>query len=312
MLKKISVYLVLICASVAAAIGSAAAVTLEPDERLNLRMVAPIPNNTPLRIWPNKYYPGDVLSEHMTDYLYQRLREVPRLNISKVAGSDPDRWAVSGYTPSDLVVMLTLEQANFQKKDNFGSNMIWEVVLHMHVFNALTKRIVYETVVREEDHRRSLLYTDTLETGPVFWDEFAKTPYWSAVRKALDTAASEVIDGYNGYRIIGRIVAKAERVDGSLTVPKKKRDKLYHVTLGREDSLRVGDLLSVTRSSSVRTVDPQVPELHFPQVVGRVKVLYLKGQDAIVEVIKESKEAPIMLGDSVSAPLHGKRGSRYY
>lgn len=288
------------------------AVAIEPEERLNLRMVAPIPNNSTFRVWGSKYYPGDVLSEHMTEHLYRRFREIPRLKISKVASTDPNRWPTTGFTPSDLVVSLTLEEASFGKSDRIGSKTYWDVQFHMHVFNASSRRLVYENVVQYKDSRHYPLYNDVMEYSPIYWAEFEKSPYWGAVRHALDMAFDEVIEGYNGYRIVGRIVAKAERVDGSLTVPKKDRDKLYHIDLGREDSVRVGDLLSVTRSSSVRTISPEDPEMHFPQVVARVKVLYIKGQDAVVQVIKQSKEAPIMLGDSVSAPLFGKRGSRYY
>lgn len=311
-LKKL-IFSALAAAAIAAVSPqSARAVAIEPDERLNLRMVAPIPNNTPLRVWGSKYYPGDVLSDRMTDHLYRRMREVPRLNISTVHGVDPDRWATSGFTPDDLIVQLSLEQANFDKKNTIGSKAIWDVAMRMYVYNAATKRVVYETVVREADSRTYILYNDMMESGPIYWDMFEKTPYWSAIRHAIDVAFSEVVDGYNGYRIVGRIVAKAERVDGSLSVKKKDRDKLYHITVGREDSVRVGDILSVTRSSSVRTIAPDAPEMHFPQVVGRVKVIFVKGQDAVVQVIKESKEAPIELGDAISAPLYGKRGAKYF
>ena len=291
---------------------SAHAAALEPGERLNLRVVAPISNNSGFRVWGSKYYPGDVLSEKMTEHFFRRMNEIPRVSASKVMGTDPSYWAVSGYSPSDMVVKVDLEQFQYSKKDMIGSKVKWDVVLHMSVYNAVSKRIVYETVVREADERQYVLYNDVMETKPVYWDEFEKGPYWPAIRKALDEALDEVVDGYNGYRIVGRIVAKAERVDGSLSVPKKKQDKLYHVNIGREDSVRIGDILSVTRASSVRTIAPESPEMHFPQVVGRVKVIFVKGQDAIVEILKESRDAPIQLGDALSAPLRGKRGVGYF
>ena len=291
---------------------SAHAVALEPGERLNLRMVAPIPNNSGFRVWGSKYYPGDVLSEKMTEHFFRRMKEIPRLGASQVRGADPSRWAVEGYTPSDMIVKVDLEQFRYSKKDFVGSKVQWDVALRLYVYNAVSQRIVYETVVREQDERQYVLYNDVMETGPVYWDEFERSPYWPAICKALDEAVDEVVDGYNGYRIVGRIVAKAERVDGSLSVPKKKQDKLYHVNIGREDSVRVGDILSVTRASSVRTIAPETPEMHFPQVVGRVKVVFIKGQDAVVEVVKESTDAPIQLGDALSAPLYGKRGVGYF
>lgn len=309
--SKIAVAIMSAICSLALA-SAAHAVALEQDERINLRMVTPIPNNTPFRVWGSKYYPGDVLSERMTNHLFQRMREVPRLNISTVHGTNPDRWATTGYTPDDLIVQMSLEQANFKKKDTLGTKAMWDVVIRMYVYNAATKRVVYENVVRENDSRNYVFYNDMMESGPIYWDMFAETPYWSAIRHAIDVAFTEVVDGYNGYRIVGRIVAKAERVDGSLSVKKKDRDKLFHITIGREDSLRVGDILSVTRSSSVRTIAPDATEMHFPQVIGRVKVIFVKGQDAVVQVIKESKEGPIELGDAVSAPLYGERSAKYF
>lgn len=305
------------CAALAAAILliwslPAWGVALEPGERLSLRMVAPIPNNSGFRVWGSKYYPGDVLSEHMTEHMYRKLREVPRLKITTVSGEDPNRWPTTGFTPSDLVVQLSLEEVAFERRDRLGTKALWDIQFQMHVYNAASRRLVYENVVRYKDDRVYPIYEDLLEFSPIYWAQFEKTVYWKALKHALEMALDEVVDGYNGYRIVGRIVAKAERVDGSLTVPKKDRDKLYHVDIGREDSVRVGDILSVTRASSVRTISPEDPEMHFPQVVARVKVLYVKGQDAVVKVIKQSSEAPIMLGDAVSAPLHGTRGSRYY
>jgi hypothetical protein len=180
----------------------------------------------------------------------------------------------------------------------------------MYVYSASTRKLLYDSVIEDKDERTYILYNDVMESGPVYWDMFEKSPYWPAIRHTLDGAFAEVLSGYSGYRVIGQIVAKAERVDGSLSVPKKKQDKLYHVNIGREDSLKVGDVLSVTRASSVRTVAEETPEMHFPQIVARVKVVFIKGLDAVVEVVKESKDAPIQLGDSVSAPLIGARNGR--
>jgi hypothetical protein len=126
----------------------------------------------------------------------------------------------------------------------------------------------------------------------------------------MDEALDDVLAGYNGYRIVGRIVARAERVDGSLSVPRKKTDRIYHIDLGAEDSVQVGDILSVTRASSVRTVAPDTPEMHFPQIVGRVRVIFVKGRDGVVEVVKESSDAPIQLGDTLSAPLREPRKAK--
>ena len=90
-------------------------------------------------------------------------------------------------------------------------------------------------------------------------------------------------------------------------MPKKKQNKLYHINVGRNGTLKQDDVLAVTRSSSVRTISPETAEMHFPQIVGRVKVRFVKDEDAVVEVIKESTDAPIQLGDSVALPLTTRR-----
>lgn len=309
---RLSIFIFLILPLVFFVQARACAAAIEPGERLHLRMVAPIENNTGFRVWGSRYYPGDVLSEKMTDHFFRRLKEVPRLQASKVMGTNPDYWASAGYSPSDLVVRVNLEQFRYKKKDTISSKVYWDVAIHMYIYNASSKRLIHETIVREKDERQYVLYNDVMETEPVYWDVFEKSPYWPAICKALDEAFVEVVDGYNGYRVVGRIVAKAERVDGSLSVSKKQRDRLYHIDIGREDSIKVGDILTVTRASSVRTVAPETPEMHFPQVVARVRVIFVKGQDAVVEIVKESSEAPIQLGDALSVPLYGRRSGPYF
>ena len=283
------------------------AIALDPGERIHLRMVSPIENNTGFRVWGSRHYPGDVLPEKMSDYFFRKLNVIPRLSASRLDGRNPQGWSTSGFSRGDMIIKLNLEQFNYKKSDRAGSKLRWDIRLHMYVYSGSDGSLLFDSVIEERDERHYVLYNDTLETEPVYWDVFAKTVYWSAMCKALDEALSEVTDGYNGFRIVGQIVAKAERVDGSLTVPKKKQDRLYHVNLGRNETIKVGDVLAVTRSSSVRTVTPETAEMHFPQVVGRVRVMFIKDEDAVVEVIKESGDAPIQLGDAVSAPLVTRR-----
>jgi hypothetical protein len=286
---------------------AACAIVAERGERFNLYLVTPIQNNSVAKVWGSRYYPGDVLPEKMEDYFLRRLRQIPRLDPIVIAGVEPEYWTASWFDMRDVVVKISLEEFYYRKKDTLGSKVRWDVALHMYIYDAPSRRIIYDSVIERRDDRFYVLYTDMLETKPIYWDEFKNTPYWSAIRHALDDAFEELAEGYNGYRIVGQIVAKAERVDGSLSVSAKKQDKLYHINLGREDSVKVGDIFAVTRSSSVRTIAPETPEMHFPQIVGRVRVVLVKGLDAVVEVIKESSRGPIQLGDSVSAPLYGGR-----
>jgi hypothetical protein len=285
------------------------AIALDRGERVSVALVTPVANNTEFRVWGSKYYPGDILSEKMSNYMLRRMREIPRVNAERVAGQTPDYWDMAGSSRNDLFIKVNLEQFDYSKKDTLGSKVHWNFALHIYVYNA-AKRLVYDIVTRETDDRYYVLYNDVMERGPIYWEKFEKSPYWPALRHAMDEALDDVLAGYNGYRVVGRIVARAERVDGSLSAPKRKTDRIYHIDLGIEDSVMVGDILSVTRASSVRTVAPETPEMHFPQIVGRVRVIFVKGRDAVVEVIKESRDAPIQLGDALSMPLYGPRAAK--
>ncbi len=290
----------------------ALAVAIAPDESFHFRLVDPIENKSDFRVWRNRYDPGDVLSERMTDYFVRRLKETPFISSSLINRRNASSWTTKGFTRYDAVIQINLEDLQISKRDTFGSRMIWDVVLRMTVYNGSNREQIFDSVIRNRDSRLHILYTDVLENKPIYWEQFEKTDYWRAIRSALDDAYDQLVLGYTGYRMVGQIVAKAERVDGSLSVPKRLADKLYHVTIGRNQTLRQGDVLIVTRASAVRTVDPDHRELHFPQIVGRVRVFFLKDNDAIVEVIKESVDAPIQLGDAVSVPIAGNRNGRSF
>jgi hypothetical protein len=284
--------------------GRADASTLEPGQRHLFKFVAPIENNSGVAVWRNKYYPNDVLSEMMTDYVFRKLKSIERVDSVRLLSDSPETWASGGYAEDEVILKIDMEQFDYKKKDNFGSKWIWSVVLHTYVYNAADAELIFDSIVVERGDHRSLLYDDMMERKPVYWPVFEKSPYWPAIRRALDKAVADAMSGGGGggggYAAAGRIIAKAERVDGSYTIPKKQQDKLYHIDLGYYDGVRVGDVLEVRRASSVRTVDPEKPEIHFPQVVGRVKVVHVKKNDAVVTIIKESKDAPIELGDVVS------------
>jgi hypothetical protein len=285
----------------------AGAVVLEFGERVSVGLVTPVPNNTPFRVWGSKYYPGDVLSLKMEEYMLKRMRAVPRVSVASLRGDDPAYWDMPGVSPRDMIIQVALEDLSFRKSDLVGSDFRCDAALRLHIYDS-NRRLLYDTVIERSGSRFYPFYNDILSMKPVYWDAFEKSPCWPVIRGALDEALEDAVGGYNGYRIVGRIVAKAERVDGSLTVPKKIQGKIYHINVGAEDSLRVGDLLAVTRASSVRTIAPETPEMHFPQVVARVRVIFVKGRDGVVEVVKESGDAPVQLGDAISAPLFGRRG----
>ena len=302
-----SVSIIMLCAAICLMSAAAAeAIALDQGERVTVGLVTPVENNTGHRVWGSKYYPGDVLPIKMEEYVIRRLRTMPRSTVASLPGFNPNYWSMNGSSPNDLIMQIGLEYMHYRKSDLVGSQVRGFVDLRLSVFDP-DYRLVYDTVIKESGSRYYPLYSTATEGDYEYWDEFEKGPIWPVIRSALDEAINDTIAGYNGYRIVGRIVARAERVDGSLTVPRSKQDKIFHITLGREDSVRVGDLLAVTRASSVRTIAPETPEIHFPQVVARVRVIFLKGRDGVVEIVKESSDAPIQLGDALSAPLYGRR-----
>lgn len=290
--------------------GKALAVAVDSTESLHFRLLDPVENNTAFRVWGNRYYPNDVLSQKMTEYFFRRLRMTPAISSSLISPRDFRTWETRGFSKEDAVVKLKLERFDHSKDDRIGSRLNWDIGVRMTIFSGNTREPVFNSVIRNNDSRHRILYTEVLEHDPVYWEQFEQTDFWHAIARTLDMAYDELMMGYTGYRIIGQIVAKAERVDGSLTVPKGLRDRLYHVTIGRNQSLRQGDILVITRASAVRTLDASERELHFPQIVARARVFFLKDNDAIVEIIKESSDAPVQLGDAVSVPIAGSRRGR--
>ena len=301
--KIVIISLAVLCLASA---GAGEAIVLEFGERVSVGLITPVANNTGYRIWGSKYYPGDVLPQKMEEYMLRQLRGVPRASVESVRGFDPDLWGVNGSSPHNMILQLRLEDLRFRQSDVVGSDVRCDVTMRLYVYDG-NYRLLYDTVIQRRDSRYYPFFNDLLKNDPIYWESFERSIGWPLIRSVMDEALADAIGGYNGFRIVGRIVAKAERVDGSLTVPVRRQDLLYHVNLGREDSVRVGDVFAVTRASSVRTIAPETPEIHFPQVVGRARVVFVKGRDAVVQITSESSQAPIQLGDAVSAPLAGRR-----
>ena len=90
---------------------------------------------------------------------------------------------------------------------------------------------------------------------------------------------------------IGRII--------SPTADSKRRRREYIISIGREDALRVGDILDVVRSVIYVTVDPEHPIVVLPKSIGRVKVISVQERNAVVRVVKDNKKEPIQLKDLV-------------
>jgi hypothetical protein len=156
------------------------------------------------------------------------------------------------------------------------------------------------------------------------WAQFSSTAHWQALKNAVKDAYHEAMgqvsaalkrndpEGYaagdipfNPFAVnVGRIISPTA---GST---RKKRE--YVVSIGREDALRVGDVLDVVRSDTYITVDPENPvavvprtagRVH-PSAIGRVRVLSVQERTAVVRVIRDNRKEPIQLNDLVMKIHH--------
>lgn len=148
------------------------------------------------------------------------------------------------------------------------------------------------------------------------WDQFKGTAYWQAIKNAIANAHRESLDQVRNvirsnepgsaltardsfsdkYATIGRILAP------TATSTRKKRD--YIISLGRFaqgslDGVRVGEVLDVIRADTYVTVVPDNPVVVLPKVVGKVKVIKVYEDNAIVRVVKDNKKEPVTLKDLV-------------
>ncbi len=148
------------------------------------------------------------------------------------------------------------------------------------------------------------------------WDQFKGTAYWQAIKNAIANAHRESLDQIRNvirsnepgamlagrdnfsdkYRTIGRILAP------TATATRKRRD--YIISLGKfadgsNDGVRVGEVLDVVRADTYVTVVPDEPVVVLPKVVGKVKVIKVYEDNAIVRVVKDNRKEPVTLKDLV-------------
>jgi hypothetical protein len=151
------------------------------------------------------------------------------------------------------------------------------------------------------------------------WGQFSSTSHWQALKNAVKDAYHEAMgqvslalkrndpDGYANGEIpfnpfavnVGRII--------SPTATSTRRKREYIISIGREDSLKAGDVLDVVRSDTYITVDPENPVAVVPHTVGRVRpsavgrvrVVSVQERTAVVRVIRDNRKEPIQLNDLV-------------
>ena len=148
------------------------------------------------------------------------------------------------------------------------------------------------------------------------WDQFKNTSHWQSIKKAIEQAYKESMsqvrnairsnepnaqlmgkDNFStSYSTIGRILAP------TATSTRKRRDyiiSLGGVANGTLDAVHVGDVLDVMRADTSVTVDPENPVVVLPKVIGKVKVIKVYDDNAIVRVVQDNKKEPVTLKDIV-------------
>lgn len=148
------------------------------------------------------------------------------------------------------------------------------------------------------------------------WAQFKGTSYWQSIKNAIAQAHRESLDQIrnvirsnepnaaltgndnfsDSYSTIGRILAPTS------TATRKNRE--YIISLGKFangslDGVRVGEILDVIRADTYITVVPEEPVVVLPKVVGKVKVIKVYEDNAIVRVVKDNKKEPVTLKDLV-------------
>lgn len=286
--------------------GTCRADVVDPQVGLRFRLATPVHNLTSFKVWSTRYVPDDALPERMTFFFQNLLKESPLVTATLVDKEVGAGWPVQGFTEDDVVLKVNLEDVAFTNRNTIGSKMTGRAFVRMTVYDALTKKPLFTSITKGRETRWNPEYLDILDKEPVLWRDFEKTVYWMAIQDALRQAANDLLRDYTGYRIVGRLAAVATPAEG-LEGTWDKKSKRFHITLGRDDSLRVGDVLAVTRASVARTVDAEEPVMFYPQVVGKVKVVFLQDRDGVVQVLSERPQAPLVPGDALSVPILAPR-----
>ena len=63
--------------------------------------------------------------------------------------------------------------------------------------------------------------------------------------------------------------------------------------------MKVGEVLDVVRADTYVTVVPSDPVVVLPKIIGKVKVIKLYDDNAIVRVVQDNRKEPVTLKDIV-------------
>lgn len=148
------------------------------------------------------------------------------------------------------------------------------------------------------------------------WQQFKSSAHWQSIKNAINEACDQSLkqvrnairsnepdaalmanDNFSAsYETIGRILAP--------TASSTRRRREYIISLGRFangslDPVKVGEVLDVMRADTYVTVVPENPVVVLPKVVGKVKVIKVYDDNAVVRVVRDNKSEPVTLKDIV-------------
>lgn len=143
------------------------------------------------------------------------------------------------------------------------------------------------------------------------WAQFRTSSQWQALKRGIEDAQVQAmgqvsnalrrndpkaaIEGRDRFSpaitTVGRII--------SPTAKSTRRKREFIISIGRQDALRVGDVLDVVRGDTYVTVDPENPVVVLQNAIGKVKVTSVQEENAVVRVVKDNRREPIRLKDIV-------------
>jgi hypothetical protein len=303
-------------------------------------ILLPTLNFTEFEIWDSKFYPVNVLEQKMTEYLASLLRRDPFTDVRILDEAAAERWFAGERRPEDHAVQMELFSVLAKEREVLGSFEKGDVSLRVRVYGGGSGQMQDSRIASGKDQRYTfnpgddrlfflnareypileILQTnlfnrihkdglDLLRLTPPdkgqkmsrpTWKQFSSTSHWQAFKNAITDAAGGIAGvSEEGFSLTGRIVAP--------TANSTPRRREYIITLGREDSLAVGDILQVVRGDSYITVDPENPVVVVPRVVGNVKVTKLMDSESVVVLINEKSKDPVQLNDLVRASSFGTK-----
>lgn len=143
------------------------------------------------------------------------------------------------------------------------------------------------------------------------WEQFRTSSQWQALKRGIEDAQAQAMGQVSNALRRNDPRAEAEGRDRfspavttvgriiSPTAKSTRRRREFIISIGRQDALRVGDVLDVVRGDTYVTVDPENPVVVLQNTIGKVKVLSVQEKNAVVRVIKDNRKEPIQLKDVV-------------